>query len=130
MVDEGPGALGVELVDVDVEAYRGDVAVELQRAQGDTLIFVPPVKDGRRAMVVSIGPTGTRTLPTTRRPSQAPSSTTATRPRAGTQGAAVRRGRGPARPGPCAGALAAGRGLREPWEAVDQVHDGSRDAGH
>ncbi len=33
VVDECLGAVGVELVDVDVEADRGDVAVELEGAQ-------------------------------------------------------------------------------------------------
>src|SRR5690606_32051864 len=53
---------------------------------GETLIFVPPVKEGRRVIVVFIGPTGTRTLPTTSRPSQAPRTTTVISPRARSQG--------------------------------------------
>src|SRR4051794_37368697 len=53
---------------------------------GETLIFVPPASEGRRVIVVFMGPTGTRTFPTISRPSQAPSSTTATRPRARDQG--------------------------------------------
>ncbi len=33
VVDQGLGAVGVELVDVDVETDGGDVAVELEGAQ-------------------------------------------------------------------------------------------------
>jgi predicted Zn-dependent protease with MMP-like domain len=49
------------------------------------LIFVPPVREGRRVIVVFMGPTGTRTLPTMSSPSQAPRRTTAARPRARSQ---------------------------------------------
>lgn len=86
VVDEGLGAFRVELVDVDVQADRGVVAVEGQGAERETLIFVPPVRDGRRVMVVFIGPTWARTLPTISSPSQAPMTTTMTRPRARGQG--------------------------------------------
>lgn len=86
VVDEGLGADGVELVDVDVQADRGDVAVEFEGAEGETLIFVPPVREGRRVIVVFMGPTGARTLPTISRPSQVPIRTTVTRPTARDQG--------------------------------------------
>ena len=89
VVDEGLGAHRVELVDVDVEADRGACGCRSSRApSGETLIFVPPVRDGRRVIVVSIGPTGARTLPTISRPSQAPSRTTAAGPGRGPRGAA------------------------------------------